>query len=110
MIAAVVRVRYWIEEAVKDLILYQREKFGRQIEEVYTFSDLRHGRLQADSDAVALAGEEETEHSHRRQWLVPVRESVVRISGRISEEVASRYELRKSSWQAARQPGCNIPR
>jgi len=48
---------------------------------------------------VALAGEEETEHSHRRQWLVPVRESVVRIAERISEEVARKYELSKSYWQ-----------
>ena len=94
-----VRVRNWVEEAIKHLILYQRDHFGREIEKVYSFSDLRHGRLQDENDSVAMAGEEETEHSHRRYWLVPVRESALRVAEKLAEEVGRRYELRKSSWR-----------
>jgi hypothetical protein len=32
-----VRVRHWVEVAVKDLIVYQKENFGREINQVYTF-------------------------------------------------------------------------
>jgi hypothetical protein len=46
-----------------------------------------------------MAGEEETDHSHRRYWLVPVRESAVRVAERLAEEVGRRYELRKGSWR-----------
>jgi hypothetical protein len=58
-----VRVRYWIEEAIKDLIIYQKENFGSEIESVYTFGDLRRGSFLAETDAVSLAGEEQTEHN-----------------------------------------------
>jgi len=30
-----VRERRWVEEAVKDLIIYQKESFGREIDQVY---------------------------------------------------------------------------
>jgi hypothetical protein len=40
-----VRLRIWIEDAIKELVLYQKEKFGREIEAVYTHGDLRQGRL-----------------------------------------------------------------
>ena len=53
-----VRVRCWIEEAIKDLIIYQKEHFGWEIESVYSLSDLKRGN--ADTDVVALAGEEQT--------------------------------------------------
>jgi len=95
-----VRVRHWVEEAVKDLIVYQKEKFGREIDRVYTFSDLRRGRFLAETDMVALAGEEQTEHSHRRNWYVPVRTSIVRVAERLSEEVDRCYERRGGGWQA----------
>ena len=98
-----VRVRNWVEEAIKELILYQKTHFGREIEEVYSFHDLRRGRLQAANDRVAMAGEEETEHSHTRYWYVPVRESAVKVAERLAEEVGRRYERRKDSWQMDRE-------
>jgi hypothetical protein len=94
-----VRVRRWVEEAVKDLIVYQKENFGREIDRVYTFSDLRHGRLLAETDMVALAGEEETEHSHRRHWYVPVRTSILRVAEHLSDEVERSYEQRGGGWR-----------
>jgi hypothetical protein len=94
-----VRVRRWVEEAVKDVIIYQKENFGREIEGVYTFSDLRHGRLLADTDMVALAGEEQTEHSHRRHWRVPVRASILHVAERLSQGVDHSYEHRGGGWR-----------
>lgn len=91
-----VRVRAWVEEAIKDLILYQRDHFGREIENVYTGQDLKRGFYVSDVDRVAFAGEEETEHSHRKEWLVPVRESIIRFADKLSEEIRRRYEFRKS--------------
>jgi hypothetical protein len=104
-----VRVRSWVEEAIKDLILYQQEHFGREIEKVYTFNNLRRGGLLAENDAVAIAGEEVTEHSHRRQWLIPVRESIVRIAERLPQEIGSLDELR--NWEYDRgelRPKLNV--
>jgi hypothetical protein len=94
-----VRVRHWVEEAIKDLIIYQKENFGREIENVYTFSDLRRSRLLADTDMVAMAGEGQTEHSHKRHWRVPVRTSIVRVAERLSEEVDRSYEHRGGGWR-----------
>ena len=96
-----VRVRHWVEEAVKDLIIYQKQNFGREIDRVYTFSDLRQRRFLAETDMVALAGEDQDEHSHRRNWYVPVRASIVRVAERLSEEVDRSYEKRGGGWQAA---------
>jgi hypothetical protein len=41
------------------LIIYQKQNFGREIDQVYTFSDLRRRRFLAETDMVALAGEDQ---------------------------------------------------
>lgn len=96
-----VQLRRWVEEGINELVLRQKEHFGREIQSVYTLEDLkgrRYLREIPESDLVALAGEDETEHSQRRTWTVSLRRPIVSAADRLADALLSDYRRKGSSW------------
>jgi hypothetical protein len=96
-----VQVRRWVEQAIQKLVLHQKEHFGREIQSVYTLEDLKAGQYSrsiSEADLVALAGEDETEHSQRRAWMVPLRKPIVSAADRMADALLNDYRIKGSNW------------
>jgi hypothetical protein len=96
-----VQVRRWVEQAIQKLVLHQKDHFGREIQSVYTLEDLKGGQYSrsiSEADLVALAGEDGTEHSQRRTWMVPLRRPIVSAADRMADVLLSDYRIKGSDW------------
>lgn len=98
-----VLLRHWIEELIKQPILHprNRSRFGRPIEHVFTLRDLKRRFYLGNSDVIALAGEEKTEHSQSRSWKVPIRSTVIMEADALADAVVDAYERRPVGLSAA---------
>ncbi len=100
--------RFWLDNAVAELIIHQAQKLGRPIEHVYTQSMLADGWLSTKVD-VASIGEEQLEHlNNRRPWRAMIQraalESIdVAVGQRERERVAKRDQFRSRDWQRANE-------
>jgi hypothetical protein len=94
-----VLLRQWIEEFIRDLVLYQRDHFGRGIQSVYTLPDLKKSRYLNEADQVSLAGEDRTEHSLRGTWNVPIRRPIVSAANTIADCLLRAYQKRMFRWE-----------
>lgn len=95
-----VSLRQWMEELIRDLILHPQNRghFGKPLMAVYTLRDLKLG-VYAAGDAVALAGETNTEHSQARRWDVRLRSGLVSAADRIAEDLMLSHEARyQAAW------------
>jgi len=86
--------RFWLDEAIADLIIHQARHFGRPATEVYSQSMLGHGYLERRV-TIAQMGEEERENLSRRlTWRPLVQRSsldqIDLIVGRRERERAAR--------------------
>lgn len=92
-----VSMRNWIEELIKELVLHPKNQsnFGRPIAAVYTLKDLKRINHFDEADAVATAGESETEHSQNRAWEVKMRSSLIDSADLLSECFFRAYARRK---------------
>ncbi len=100
--------RFWLENAVAELIIHQAQKLGRAVDHVYTQSMLADGWLSRKVD-VASIGEEQLEHlSNRRPWRALIQRSAledidVTVGRRERERVVKRELFRSRDWQRANE-------
>lgn len=101
--------RFWLENAVAELIIHQAQKLGRAVDHVYTQSMLADGWLSRMVD-VASIGEEQLEHlSDRSPWRALIQRSAlegidVTVGQRERERVAKRELYRSRDWQRENEP------
>lgn len=101
--------RFWLENAVAELIIHQAQKLGREVSNVYTQNMLADGWLSLKVE-VAKIGEDQIEHlTDRRPWRAMVQRSAlegidVAVGQRERERVAKRELYRSRDWQRANEP------
>jgi len=93
-----VALRGWIEELIAELVVHPKRKsaFGQPIDCAYTLRDLKRYAYTVETDAVATAGETETEHSQNRTWDVRMRSSLVEQADVIARNLVQRHRSRRS--------------
>lgn len=70
--------RFWLEDAVAEIIICQNKRFGRCATHVYSQKMLGHGYCERNV-AIAELGERELEHlSDRKPWRPPMKENALR--------------------------------
>ncbi len=70
--------RFWLEDAVAEVITSQVERFGRNATHVYSQKMLSHGYAKRNV-SVADLGEQDLEHlTERRPWRPPIKENALR--------------------------------
>lgn len=78
--------RFWLEDAIAQIIRYQTKNFGRPATEVYSASMLSNQYL-ARRPTIADIGEEELEHlTDRIPWRVQIQTGVLEVVDRIVGE------------------------
>ncbi len=101
--------RFWLENAVAELIIHQAQKLGRNVSNVYTQNMLAAGWLSKNVN-VAEIGEDQLEHlTDRRPWRVAIQRSAlegidVAVGQRERERVAKRTLYRSRDWQREHEP------
>ena len=72
-----VQSRFWLEDAIAELILTQRSKFGRPVPEIYSQRSLSEG-FPDQKMKIAFMGEEASEHmTGRKPWRVRIQKSIL---------------------------------
>lgn len=101
--------RFWLENAVAELIIHQAQKLGREVNHVYTQNMLADGWLLRKVE-VADVGEDQLEHlTDRRPWRAMIQRSALEgidlsVGQRERERVAKREFYRSRDWQRANEP------
>jgi hypothetical protein len=81
-----VKSRFWLEDAIFEIIRQQVTRFGKDVSHAYTQEMLSNGYLQ-DKKFLADIGEDEIEHLERRRaWEVPMKRNVLREAALIVDE------------------------
>jgi hypothetical protein len=88
--------RFWLENAIAQIIVHQARKLGRPVLEVYSQSMLSRGLLR-DRRQIADIGEEELEHTtSRKPWRVPMQTNVLEhIDVLVGQQEREKVEERK---------------
>ena len=89
-----VRSRFWLEDAVFEIIRQQVTRFGKSVSHVYTQAMLSNGYL-LEKKLIAEIGEQELEHLQKaKTWEVPMKQNALReadlIVGEEEREVVDR--------------------
>lgn len=101
--------RFWLENAVAELIIHQAQKLGREVSNVYTQNMLADGWLSKKVN-VAEIGEDQLEHlTDRRPWRAAIQRSAlevidIAVGQRERERVAKREWFRSRDWQREHEP------
>jgi hypothetical protein len=100
-----VSLRNWVEELIAELVVHPNRKgaFGKAIAQAYTLKELKRYEYMAAPDAIATAGETETEHSQNRTWDVQVRSELLERANTITKNLVQRHQNRQLAvWEMAR--------
>jgi len=99
-----VSLRSWVEELIAQLVVHERRhsKFGNPIAYAYTLKDLKNFVYTDNPDTIALAGEDDTEHSQNRTWDVKMRTGLVRQADFIVQNLVERHRTRNRADTPAR--------
>lgn len=86
--------RFWLEDAVAEIIYWQAKRFGRKATHVYSQAMLGHGYLE-QKKAIADIGEEELEHlADRRPWRPDMKTNALReVDILVGEQERQRVDL-----------------
>jgi hypothetical protein len=81
-----VKSRFWLEDAIFEIIRQQVTRFGKNITHAYTQGMLSNGYLR-EKKTIAGIGEDEIEHlDRRRAWEVPMKREALREAALIVDE------------------------
>jgi hypothetical protein len=101
--------RFWLEDAVAEIITSQLRKFGGSATHVYSHKMLAHGYYERNV-AVADLGENEVEHlTDRRRWRPPMKENALQaidllVGGQEREHINIEQRQKpflRRTWNAA---------
>ena len=101
--------RFWLENAVAEMVIHQAQKLGRPVEHVYTQSMLADGWM-SRKVSVAIIGKDKLEHlSNRSPWRAMIQCSAlegidVAVGKRERERLAKREWFRSRDWQRENEP------
>jgi hypothetical protein len=86
--------RFWLEDAVADIITSQVRKLGRKATHVYSQKMLAHGYWEEDI-AVAYLGENQLEHvTNRKPWRPPMKENALKaVDVLVGEQERERVDI-----------------
>lgn len=88
--------RFWLEDAVSEIITSQIRKFGRKATHVFSQAMLAEGYLERNV-AVADLGENDLEHlADRRPWRPPMKENALKaVDVLVGEQERERVDLKR---------------